>query len=71
MLFEHKANDAKLHDFIISFDSFYQDASAAFGFLAKTEDTTPPKQKLCRQAVLGAREEDPASAMNKSSQTLS
>ena len=79
MLFEHKTkklihtinrNDAKLHDFIISFDTFYQEASNAFQLLAETSHSTPPKKRLRREAVLGIGQEDPASAMKNLSDSL-
>jgi hypothetical protein len=79
MLFEHKAkklidvvgaNNTKLNDFIVSFDAFYQDASAAFGFLADTEDAAAPKKKRRRQAVPPAGKEDPAPTINKLSHCL-
>lgn len=79
MLFEYKAKklshtvsvkDAKLRDFLCSFDAFCQDASAGFALLATAADNPSPKKKPHRQAVQVAREEDPSSTTSRLSNTL-
>jgi hypothetical protein len=79
MLFEYKAkkishtlatNNAKLRDFLLSFDSFYQDASASFALLDATKNNTPPRKRARHQSMQQADSEDTALIVNRLSHSL-
>lgn len=79
MLFEYKAkklshtlatNNSKLRDFLLSFDSFYHDASASFALLDATQNKTPPRKRARHQSIQQADSEDAALIVSRLSHSL-
>lgn len=63
-------NNAKLRDFLLSFDSFYHDASASFALLDATQNKTPPRKRARHQSIQQADSEDAALIVSRLSHSL-